>query len=127
MPANCVFRTFYGEDGYLKREIFIESAGKTARIFENEGMTQTSFRSLFNMLKSMEQRLKAGKIPQGEVDEAFLDFIRQVEYKTNREVLKSDIFRKFVNAHKDIVLGNEKEFKGFVEYLTSILAYMKPK
>jgi len=126
LPPECVFKSFYGADGYLRPEIFIQSAEKAAKVFEEDGMTQTSFRSFFNMLKSMEQRLRAGTVPQGEVNENFLRFVRQVEYQVKRNVIK-DTFKQFVDAHRDVVLSSVKEFKGFVEYLSSILARLRTK
>jgi len=127
LPQECVFNTFYGEDGKLRREIFLESAEKAARLFEEQKMSQASIRSLFQMLKSLEQRLKVDKdMSVGELNEVFFRFIRQVEYQAKREVIP-EVFRQFVDQHKDVVIGDIREFKGFVEYLTSIVARMKTK
>ena len=49
VPKECIFTTFYTSSGYLRREIFIEAAEKMSRLLTNERMTQSSFRSLFNM------------------------------------------------------------------------------
>ncbi len=80
------------------------------------------------MLKSMEQRIRSDKnIQIGDINETFLRFIRQVEYQTKREILKTDSFKKFVEAHQDIILDNKKEFVGFVEYFTSIMCRIRTK
>lgn len=126
LPRECVFDSFYGQDGYLKKAIFLEGAQKAAEYFEREGMSQTSFRALFNMLKAVEQRMRTEKMPQGGINEAFLRFIRHVQYQNKRGIIKEG-FKKFVDEHQNVVLDNSDEFKGFVEYLASILARMKMK
>jgi hypothetical protein len=128
LPQECVFDTFYTKEGFLRPEIFLAAAEKAASVFENGGMSQTTIRSLFYMLKAMEQRLKVEKnIPQGEVNEVFLKFIRQVEYQTKRQVIATKSFKEWVDTHTKVVLGSAKEFMGFVEYLTSIVARIKVK
>jgi len=130
IPAECVFTTFLDEEGYYKRAIFLESAQKAASLFskppeKSSGMTQSSLRQLFNMLKDAERRLRIGE-DFGSARETFFRFARQVEYQTNREVTPR-VFQDFVQKHIDTASKNPEEFKGFVEYLTSIMAQMKQK
>jgi hypothetical protein len=128
LPKELVFDSFYGKDGYLRREIFLEGSQQAAELFEREGVSQGSIRSLFQMLKSVEQRIRTEKkLPQGEVDENFMKFIGHVEYQTKREVLKTKTFRDFVVGHQEVVLGNTKEYVGFVQYLTCIMQRIKTK
>lgn len=128
VPAECIFGGgFYGNDGYLRKEIFMDAAEKMARILQSKRMTQASIRHLFNMVKAVEIRLKADRnLPMGFVRENFFKFVRQTDYQVGRGIIPG-IFRELVDAHKDIVVKDKEEFKGFVEYLTSIVARMKQK
>jgi CRISPR-associated protein Csm2 len=128
VPPECIFKdSFYEADGYLKKEVFMDSAHKMSAIFQAEGMTQTSIRHLFNMLKAIEMRMKADKdLPLGLIRENFYKFVAHTEYQTKRAVIK-EVFRDFIESHSDIAVKDKKEFRGFVEYLTSIVARMKQK
>jgi CRISPR/Cas system CSM-associated protein Csm2 small subunit len=128
VPSDCIFKdSFYAQDGYLRREIFIEAAEKMADLLQSEGMTQTSIRHLFNMIKATEMRLKVDKnLPNGFIRENFLKFVTHTEYQFRRGVVR-DLFKEFVESHKDLAVKDRKEFRGFVEYLTSIVARMKQK
>ena len=128
LPPECIFKdSFYASDGYLKKEIFMGAAQKMSLEFQSEGMTQTSIRHLFNMIKAIEMRLKADKdLSLGFVRENFYKFVTHTEYQTNRGVLRP-LFKEFIESHSDLAVKDKKEFKGFVEYLTSIVARMKQK
>ena len=127
--------SFYGVDGFPKREIYIEAAETAARTFERaptsdrKGMTNASIRRLFNMLKQTEQRIQGERDGQqafGLARTAFYEFTRQVEYQVRRQVVP-DVFQEFVKAHLNLSTSSTKEFRGFVEYLTSIMARMRQK
>jgi len=38
-----------------------------------------------------------------------------------------DIFRKWVEAHLKVASSSFREFEGFLEYLTSVMAYLREK
>jgi CRISPR/Cas system CSM-associated protein Csm2 small subunit len=127
VPAECTFTTFYGEDGQPKREIFIESAEKMARILEAEGMKISQIRTLYNMLKTALSGLRTyPEASFGEARTTFYKFVRHVGYQ-HRRGLVPDVFLKFVKDHVDVATKDENEFAGFVEYLHSILAGINPK
>jgi CRISPR/Cas system CSM-associated protein Csm2 small subunit len=128
VPKECIFTTFYTSSGYLRREIFIEAAEKMSRLLTNERMTQSSFRSLFNMLKTVEQRIKKEReeIHDDEVRQTYYKFVEQCDYQVNRRII-THLFAKFARYHLDTVTKNKREFSGFVEYLTAIMARMKTK
>lgn len=128
LPPECIFKdSFYASDGYLRKEIFMDAAEKMYLVFQSERITQTSIRHLFNMLKSVEMRLKADRdLPLGFVRENFFKFVTHTVYQTNRGIL-SPLFKEFIERHADLAVKEKKEFRGFVEYLTSIVARMKQK
>ncbi len=125
LPSECVFDTFY-QDGELRREIFVEAAEKMAGILSRQRMTATSFRNLFKIVKPAANRLKAEPdFDFGSAKTKVYEFYRQVQYMRKRDVISSDVFVEFVQKHLDVMTANQDEFFGFVEYLTSIMAYMK--
>jgi hypothetical protein len=134
IPYECLFKdSFYADDGYLKREVFLEASEKMARILQDPRMTQrvimtqTSIRRLFNSIKDAENRLKSDRsLSLGFVRENFAKFLRDTEYQVRRGIVP-EVFGEFVNAHKEIGVKSKEEFRGFVEYLTSIVARMKQK
>jgi len=122
-----VFASFY-ENGHLRRAIYLEAAQKMTDLCMGEGLTTSQLRQLFFMLKSVEQRLKGEPdLDFGIVQEAVWKFARQVEYQVKRGVMKSPTFAAFIAKHVDVACKDVKEFRGFVEYLTSIVAYLKEK
>lgn len=131
LPPECVFKTFYDDKGFLKREIFIESAEKASKVFMDAGISQTSLRNLFHLVKSMDNRQRSEKnLDFGIVRETYLKFHRQVVYNANRKgdkgPLLHPVFKEFADKHLDVVTKDGREYSGFVEYLTSILARLKP-
>ena len=127
VPAECMFTSFY-ENGHLRRAIYLEAAQKMADLCMREYLTTSQLRQLFFMLKSVEQRLKGEpELDFGIVQEAVWKFARQVEYQVKRGVMKSPTFAAFIAKHVDVACKDVKEFRGFVEYLTSIVAYLKEK
>ena len=127
VPSECIFTTFYDGECFLKREIYIESAEKMTNILERNGMTMSQIRSLFHMLKSASNVLQADPEAKfGSARNTFHEFIRQVDYQHKRGHVP-EVFVKFVRDHLEVATKNAKEFDGFVEYLTSILARIKQK
>ena len=127
VPSECVFKTFFGEEGYPKREIYIESAVKMSEILEREDMKMSQIRNLFHMLKSASRILKADPHAEfGEARKTFCEFVRQVDYQYKRERIPP-VFVEFVRQHVDIATKDPNEFFGFVEYFTSILARIKQR
>lgn len=128
LPEECVFKeSFYGDNDHLRREIFMEAAQEAASTFERDRMSASSIRSLFQMLKDMDQRAKSDPdLPLGEVQERYYHFVRQCVYQQKRDIIK-DAFLQFAERHTDVATKSKEEFHGFVEYLTSIMARMKTK
>ena len=127
LPDDCFFESFLNPSGLPKKEIYIDSAEKAAKVFEILKMSQGQIRQAFQMLKSMEMRIRAERdISEDVVNNCFYQFARQIEYQLKRGVIKEQ-FADFVRRHTDVATKSIPEFKGFVEYLTSIMARMKTK
>ena len=128
LPAECIFTdSFYESDGYIKGEVYTDAAEKMARLFQREYMTQTSLRHLFNAVNAIKMKLKSDRsTPQGYIRENFLKIIAHTEYQAKRGVVK-EVFRKFMDTHKELAIKDRKEFLGFADYFMSIVARMKQK
>jgi CRISPR/Cas system CSM-associated protein Csm2 small subunit len=127
VPREWVFDSFY-EGAHLCRGVYLETARSIAAGCAGEGLTVTAFRGLFFMVKSEEQRMKADPARDfGSAKEAVWRFARQVEYQVKRNVIKSAKFAAWVEKHVDVACRDVREFRGFVECLTSIVAYLKEK
>lgn len=126
LDEKYVFDTFYDGE-FLKKDVFLGKAEEAANFFRQRGVTQTSFRNIFYMLKDAQKRLKKGKMEFGEAKVKFYEVVRLVDYQVNREVIKTGAFADLFKKHLELATKNEREFIGFVEYLTSILARLKQK
>ena len=126
IPASCVFQSFYDDRGHLRREIFIEAARELSELFMRANISQNAVRNLFHLLKDMSNRLQADRnLDFGTAQETFYRFIRQVDYNVKRQVL-NPIFQEFAERHLEVSIKERKEYLGFVEYLTSIVARLNP-
>lgn len=126
--------SFYDESGFLKREVFIETAEAIADRFKEAKLTQTSLRRLFGPLKAEQNRLRLNSptSPQafGPAREALYRLIPLVESYTKREIHRRtdfSVFLQFLREHCDLACKEAREFIGFVELFTSVIARLKPK
>jgi len=127
LPDKCIFDTFLNDAGLPKKELYLDSAEEVSRILEGLGMSQGQIRQAFYMLKSMELRIRSERDLSLEVvNNAYYQFARQIEYQLKRGMIPSQ-FAEFVRRHLEVATKNKAEFKGFVEYLTSVMARMKTK
>jgi len=132
LPVECVIKeSFYKdkESKCLKEDIFLNAAKEASNTFAGgkKGMTQSSLRAMFNMLKALDNRIKVEKnFPVDKIREEYLKFHRWCIYQEKRDVIPST-FLDFAEEHLHVATRDKDEFHGFVEYLTSIMARMKTK
>jgi len=128
LPDQYIFKSFYDADRQLLRGVYLETARDLANQCAQEGLTTTQLRQLFFMLKAEEQRLRADASRNfGLTRDTLYRFARQVAYQQKRNVLKSRTFVQWVEKHLDLACKSPAEFRGFVECLTSIVAYLAEK
>ncbi len=116
LPRECVFNSFLNDAGLPRREIYIEAADTAANIFGNAKvkLTQGQIRQAFQMLKSMEQRVKAERNINPEiVFNSYYQFARQIEYQLKRNLIHEE-FAEFVRNQTDTDTISFDEFKVFV-------------
>jgi cold shock CspA family protein len=132
LPPECVFETFYkpaAVDGqrHLKDELFFEAPAKAAAYLEKAGLTSSSLRMLFQGFRAFAARLEQGGLTFDRSRELFGDFYVQKVVRQNRRGMLPDPVVALFDAHRDLILKDGAEMKGFYRYLTYILCYFGDK
>ncbi len=128
IPAECVFQSYYGEDGTLRREIFIEAAERVARLFNSrEGNVRPfALRLFLNRVKAIERDLRAKKCTMEQAREKLYIVRRDAAHQVGRRTM-GQVFVEFLNKNLETALKDEREFRGFVEYFASVAAYCRQR
>jgi cold shock CspA family protein len=125
LPPECVFKTFYSEDGQLDRRIFYEAADKAAKAFDNADVTPTSYRRIYQQFLSLIKLVRRDESRFPAVKEQFnILYVEKIVYGARRgkDVLKP-IVKDLFDRHKDLALSDPKEMRGFFQYVKNILCY----
>ncbi|MCX7803681.1 MAG: type III-A CRISPR-associated protein Csm2 [Planctomycetota bacterium] len=128
IPAECVFQSYYGEGGTLRREIFIEAAERVARLFNSrEGNVRPfALRLFLNRVRAIDRDLRTKACTMDQVRERMYAVRRDAAYQVGRRTL-GPVFVEFLTRNLEPALKDEREFHGFVEYFTSVAAYCRQK
>ncbi len=122
--------SYFDEKGHLKREIFIEDAKRLAEKFANDGLKHTALRHFFQKLRDIEFKLKRQKCFDSIKDDIYglvpLAYYQYNRIVNNRRVIPES-FKNFIEENVNLAVKSEENFRGFVEYLKSILAYSKER
>lgn len=118
----------YLKDGYfdeygLRRWVFAEGARKVANQLTAANMKSTSLRRFYNRLKAIDEFFQRQK-DFGVVRPKLYAFQIMAEDAQAREVVPSE-FVQFVRQNVVLAVKDEKQFKGFLEYLQSVVAYAR--
>jgi len=132
LPPVCVFSTFYkpaGTDGqrHLKDELFFDAPAKAAEYLGKAGLTSSSLRMLFQGFRAFAARLEQGGLTFDRSRELFGDFYVQKVVRQNQRGMLPDPVVALFDAHRDLILKDGAEMKGFYRYLTYILCYFGDK
>ncbi len=130
LPPECIIKgSFYDEQGCMKEEIFLTAAEKASQCFRD--MSQKSIRTMFKALKATERKIKTGKVDACPIKDDLNKFYIFCRYQSSRKrenkFIVTPQFLKFVEGHLELAKRNGREFLGFLQYLTSIMARMKMK
>ena len=123
LPPECVFTSFYAEDGCLHQQLFYEAPRKAADAFRRGGLKPTQFRQLFQGFLSFAGPLRDKRLKFHEARERFGAFyvervVRQVERKVLPPVVKD-----LIDAHRDLALSEPRQTLGLFRYLKNIYCY----
>jgi len=132
LPKECIFPTFYNysqatDQKHLKQEIFFEAPKKAADFLKNSGLTSSALRMLFQGFRSFASRLDQGGLSFDRAKELFGDFYTQKVIRQNQRGMLPDPVVVLIDEHKELILSNPAEMKGFYKYLTNILCYFGDK
>lgn len=121
--------TFLTDDGFIRKEVFVDKPNKAARDFRHgpKPLTQSQIRAAFHQLKSFSNRMRVDKkISLNEMKEVYLRFYRWAKYQVKRDAIPRE-FLDFVKHHTEVATKSKDEFNGFVEYITSILVELRAR
>lgn len=126
LPDELAFASFYGDDGRLRPEIFFSAGEGLARRLQGCGVSGKAFRTLYMSYKAIAKALLSGRTDMPGARERFgrfyvLRVVRQVERGVVHPIVR-DLF----DRHRDVILGDEGEFVGFLYYLEAAFCYFKP-
>ena len=130
LPAVCVFKSFYGEDGFLEKRLFFESAQEMAKIFDRADRPEvkpSQFRQIYQQFLALAIPLRKSEKNFPQARESFgILYAERVVRAVNRDILNK-VVRDLFDQHKDLALSEAREMLGFFRYLTNILCYSKKK
>jgi CspA family cold shock protein len=132
LPSNCVFSSFYlvsSETGErtLKPEIFFDAPKETAVLFTNANLTANALRMLFQGFRAFAGALNEKRMRFDKAKELFGNFYVEKVVRQNKRGMLPDIVVELFDSHKDVILSDEAEMKGFFRYLTNILCFFGDK
>lgn len=125
VPKDCVFTSFYGENGFLRPDLYFGPPQVLAECFSKTGQTPTQLRKLYQSFLTVAGQLRNPSVPFDAVCAQFGQFYtRGVVYQAKRGSVKPSVKALF-DVHLHLVLKSRQEMVGFLEYLTSILCYFE--
>ncbi|MGO9569895.1 MAG: cold-shock protein [Desulfomonilaceae bacterium] len=132
LPAECVFATFYAISGTsgeknLKPEIFFEAPKRAAALFKSANLSASALRMLFQGFRAFAGSLSEGRTSFDKAKEMFGNFYVEKVIRQNKRGMLPDEVVSLFDSHKDVILTDEAEMRGFLRYLTNILCYFGDK
>jgi len=123
LPPECVFDSFYGEDGHLHQRVFYEAPLKAADVFRRAGLKSSQFRQLYQSFLAFAGPLRDNRLEFDEARERFGAFyvervVRQVERKVLPKVVK-----ELIDAHRELALSERRQALALFRYLKNIYCY----
>jgi len=127
LPTECIFESFYGDDGKLQARLFYEAPQAAAKCFSEAGLKANQLRQLYQGLQAFVGPLSNGQISFEDAREKFgVFYVERVVRQAQRGMLP-DVVRKLIDAHKELALKSREEMLGLSRYVTNILCYFGDK
>jgi cold shock CspA family protein len=130
LPEVCIFKSFYGEDGFLEKRLFFEAAQEMAIIFDRADRPEvkaSQFRQIYQQFLALAIPLRKNEKNFPQARESFGTlYAERVVRAVNRDILNK-VVKDLFDRHKDLALSEAREMLGFFRYLTNILCYSKKK
>jgi CspA family cold shock protein len=127
LPAECVFKSFYGEDSCLRPELFYKAPEIAAEAFRRSGFTSSQLRQAYQALLHLAAPLRDGRRSFSEVKERFgVFYVERIVRQAEREKLPP-VVKELFDRHRELALSAPKEMLGLFRYVTNILCYFGDK
>ena len=128
LPKEALFPdTFYGENGYLKQELFYAAAASVADCFKRSAVTPTQFRQVYQALLGIIGPLRDKRLVFAAARERFgVFYVERIVRQVQRGVLRP-VVQEFIDVHRDIALSEPKEMLALFRYLTNVYCYFGDK
>lgn len=123
LPPECLFDSFYGDDGRLEPRVFYEAAQKAAEVFRRSGLKSTQFRQVYQGFMSFAGPLRDNRLEFAEAKERFGAFyVERIVRQTERKVLPR-VIKALIDAHRELALSDRRETLALFRYLKNIYCY----
>jgi len=127
LPPECVFDSFYGENGKLRLELFFKAPKAAALHLRSAGLKSSQLRQLYQAFLALATPLKEGRI---DLDEARVRFgslyAERVVRQAQRGILPQEV-KQLIDAHRDLALSSREEMLGLFRYVTNVVCYFGDK
>ncbi len=123
LPPDCIFDSFYGDDGRLRQEIFYGAPQQAAEAFACASLSAGQLRMLYQGLMAFAAPLREGRTDFADAKERFGIFYTERVIRQEKRGQLPPIVRRLFETHRELALANQKEMLGLFRYLTSILCY----
>lgn len=123
LPQECIFDTFYGEDGHLKPEIFFTAPRAAAEKFRGAGLKASQFRQLYQAFLGFAGPLRDKRMDFGAAREKFgVMYVERVVRQRERGYIPREVVDLMVD-HRELALSDRREMLALFRYLTNIYCY----
>lgn len=123
LASDCVFESFYGENGKLRPQLFFQAPQKLASDLHKAGLTPHALRLLYQGFFGFAAPLRDNRLDFATAQERFgVFYVERVVRQTQRGMLPP-LMKSLIDSHRDVALRNREEMLGLFRYLTNLLCY----
>jgi len=123
LPQECIFDTFYADNGEPHQELFFGAARQAAKAFEEAGLSQVQLRQVYQGMMSFARPLQDNRITFDAAKTRFgIFYVERIVRQANRETIPK-VVKEFFDAHCPAALSSRNEMLGLFRYVTNVLCY----
>lgn len=112
---------YFDEKGNLRKDVFVKWPKEIA---DNIRVSRTNMRRAFDLVSSMNFRIKMGEDRQAVLSSGIGSLHRFAQYQAGRD-RTWDEAKRFIHPHCEAVLKDDKNFEGFYQLFQSVMAYLR--
>lgn len=123
LPLECVFKSFYGDDGCLHQKLFYEAPQKAADVFRRAGLKPSQFRQLYQGFLGFAAPLRDSPGKFCEARERFGAFyVERVVRQVERKYLPPSV-KELIDVHRELALSEPRQMLALFRYVKNIYCY----